>query len=422
MTTTHLSRLVLGSMLCVVMCAGCASLTGDTTKGKKKESSWPWAKKKEYQIPQSVNVTWSHDIFTAEGKPPTRGFGGRLYFYNEKSQAIPVEGELTVFGFDDTHRDHSGMSVESADKRFKFTAEQFTQHFSESQLGASYSIWIPWDAAPGEAKKIMLIPTFRTKEGRLIKGKPASLLLPGPPGSDGFDEVIQASAKRPAGNGARSNASSSIPPSGATSGTTPRTTTLQMPRHLQGRPQVPPERAAAMLQQALEANLSQQQASASAAHTIRPPEETAVMPAAAFVPTATSNSNATAPEPIITVDSNNTHSAGWSVTRTKGSAINLSGSLPVRQNPGGMPTARPFRFVQPSSAPQNDGSAPSTDSKTDSSSGGSIGLSNVPANSSGSAQLGPTPMGWPGPSAHSGSNLPRAPTSSNAPSGAYLPR
>jgi hypothetical protein len=111
------------AVLCCILtlaCTGCSSLTTAKSKSGKKDSSWSFFKKKPYQSPQSINVTWTYDIYTKEGKPPTRGFGGRLYFYNEKSQAIPVEGELTVYGFDDTERSHDGASIESADKRFRF--------------------------------------------------------------------------------------------------------------------------------------------------------------------------------------------------------------------------------------------------------------------------------------------------------------
>jgi hypothetical protein len=161
---------------------GCESFTTGTNPAKKKKkdaSSWFTFKKKEYQIPQSMNVTWTHDVLTLAGKPPTRGFGGRFYFYNEKTQAIPVDGDLVVYGFDDTLKKHSAEDLSQADKRFRFTAEQFTTHFSEGQLGASYSVWIPWDEAYGDQKKIMLLPTFMTKDGRLIRGSASSLNLPG---------------------------------------------------------------------------------------------------------------------------------------------------------------------------------------------------------------------------------------------------
>lgn len=168
------------ALLTTTMSFGCASFTSKSeSTTKKKEKSWFSFTKKEYQIPQAINVTWTHDVYTIPGKTPTRGFGGRFYFYNEKSQAIPVDGELLVYGFDDTHGTADYNNLNAAAKRFKFTAEQLTNHFDEGQLGASYSVWIPWDAAPGDQKKIMLIPTFLAKDGRLVRGSAATLLLPG---------------------------------------------------------------------------------------------------------------------------------------------------------------------------------------------------------------------------------------------------
>lgn len=160
---------------------GCETMTSDSaaSKKKKKDSSWFSFKKKEYQIPQSMTATWSHDILTLPGKAPTRGFGGRFYFYNEKTQAIPVDGDLVVYGFDDTNKQQSTEDLSQANKRFRFTSEQFTTHFTEGELGASYSVWIPWDEAYGAPKKIMLIPTFLTKDGRTVRGAAASLNLPG---------------------------------------------------------------------------------------------------------------------------------------------------------------------------------------------------------------------------------------------------
>lgn len=253
--------------LLMIATAGCSTLTGSkNTKNSKKDASWSLFKKKDYQVPQSINVTWTYDIFTKEGKPPTRGFGGRLYFYNEKSQAIPVEGELTVYGFDDTNRSHDGSSIESADKRFRFTAEQFTTHFSESELGASYSIWIPWDAAPGTQKKIMLIPTFKTKDGPVLRGNAATVLLPGVVSPEGEQRVIQASTQ----NGVqRASHTSSLPAGTALGQAIPgqlspgqamsdpalrdpahRTTTIQYPaRNYPTKPVLSAEQANELLQQ-----------------------------------------------------------------------------------------------------------------------------------------------------------------------------
>ncbi len=179
---------------------GCETMTSGSaaSKKKKKDSSWFSFKKKEYQIPQSMTATWSHDILTLPGKAPTRGFGGRFYFYNEKTQAIPVDGDLVVYGFDDTNKQQTTEDLSQANKRFRFTAEQFTTHFTEGELGASYSVWIPWDEAYGAPKKIMLIPTFLTKDGRTVRGAAASLNLPGMSKDQPFDgQVQQASAHMP---------------------------------------------------------------------------------------------------------------------------------------------------------------------------------------------------------------------------------
>lgn len=137
--------------------------------------------KKEYQTPGSMAVIWSPDILTVAGKPPTRGFGGRIFFYNDKHEAIPVEGDVIVHGF---RGEESPAAQEEADKTFAFTAEQLTSHYSPSQLGASYSIWIPWDAAGGVRDQVTLIPTFKSKEGRLVQGAAAKVILPGKEGNE----------------------------------------------------------------------------------------------------------------------------------------------------------------------------------------------------------------------------------------------
>jgi len=86
--------------IALVVAPGCAAWTD---KSKNKDSLWSsmqfW--KKPYQKPLKVAVIWTHDILTMTGKPPTRGFGGRLYFYNDKSQAISVDGELVVHGYEE---------------------------------------------------------------------------------------------------------------------------------------------------------------------------------------------------------------------------------------------------------------------------------------------------------------------------------
>lgn len=161
----------------ILMCGGCL------TSGATSRSSWTdklpgFGNKDEtpkaYPNPVKMAATWTPDTLVKPGHTPTRGFGGRLYFYDERTRPVPVEGSLIVHGFDDTGS--GGPTV----RKFQFTPEQFTRHFSESDLGASYSVWIPWDAVGGFQRRISLVASFQTAEGKLVQGQPATVLLPGP--------------------------------------------------------------------------------------------------------------------------------------------------------------------------------------------------------------------------------------------------
>lgn len=127
-----------------------------------------------YPNPVRLAATWTPDTLIQVGRTPTRGFGGRVFFYNEKSQPVPVDGTLTIHGFDENSEDPEGGV-----KRFVFTPEQLTRHYGQSDLGASYSIWLPWDAAGGDQRRISLVTSFQAASGSTIQGIPATMLLPG---------------------------------------------------------------------------------------------------------------------------------------------------------------------------------------------------------------------------------------------------
>ena len=155
---------------------GCSTVP--TVGSSSLKSFLPGQKKQEEPYPKPVKMaaTWAPDTLSAPGKKTTRGFGGRLFFYNEKSQAIPVEGELMIVGY----LDNQIEGVPAQAKRFGFTKEQFTRHFSQSDLGASYSVWIPWDAEGGPGQKITLVPSFTTPDGHVVQGAPTIVALTGP--------------------------------------------------------------------------------------------------------------------------------------------------------------------------------------------------------------------------------------------------
>lgn len=138
---------------------------------------WKEAPPPEPKIPARLVTTWTETTLNAPGQTPKRGFGGRLLFFDQEStEPVPVEGQLVVYAFDETSRpSHETQPT----RRFIFPAEQFARHQSSSSLGASYSVWLPWDEAGGPLRKISLIARFEPVGGAIIVGEQTRHLLPG---------------------------------------------------------------------------------------------------------------------------------------------------------------------------------------------------------------------------------------------------
>jgi hypothetical protein len=116
--------------------------------------------------PEKMLVVWKDSVRTEPGKPAMRGFGGRIFLYNQAGQPIRAKGELVVYGFDDSVKDRQGSK---ADQKIVFKNESLQQRYSKSGLGDSYSIWVDWDEAGGPDKSVTLIPFFRTVDGEIVK-------------------------------------------------------------------------------------------------------------------------------------------------------------------------------------------------------------------------------------------------------------
>jgi len=160
-----------GSLVIVAFC-GCRSF--DLKTGV------PWAK--DAPDPLSTQVarftgSWKDTTVFAAGKSPQRGFGGRLYFHNRNDEPVKVDGQLVVYAYDDSNgHDPNRMP----DRRFVITREQLESHYSESSIGPSYSVWLPWDGVNGPTRQINLLPTFVPKAGQVVVASEARLHLPGP--------------------------------------------------------------------------------------------------------------------------------------------------------------------------------------------------------------------------------------------------
>lgn len=215
----RVSRLLIVAPVCVLAASGCQGLwqgrTSETSgsfgafgsfEPPKLGNPFKWGadddgpRKGE---PERVVATWIDTIRHTPGEKAERGFGGRLYFYDRKEDPIAVDGQLVIYAFDEADRlptDHK------PNRRYVFPAEQLASHMSESDIGASYSFWLPWGDVGGPSTDVSLIARFQpTKGGGLVVSDQATQRLPGLDlNPDGQGATMIASTPNPnAGQGVR---------------------------------------------------------------------------------------------------------------------------------------------------------------------------------------------------------------------------
>ncbi len=168
----HVQSLIMGVVV------GCLSLSGCQFAPKSKSWSWPWSKKSdESKLPDRMLPIWTDTVLHQPNQPGLRGFGGRLFFYREGNpEPIEVEGGLAVYVFD---ADKLSPQQPNPEKKFVFTAEQFASHMSQSSMGPSYSVWLPWDEVGGPNRKLSLVARFEGSNGGTVISEPTIKLLPG---------------------------------------------------------------------------------------------------------------------------------------------------------------------------------------------------------------------------------------------------
>lgn len=126
--------------------------------------------------PVRMTALWTDTVLVEAG---VVGFGGRVMFYGRGDEdPIQVAGELTVFAYDDT--ENVGENAVPA-RKYVFRAEELSGHYSKSQLGHSYSFWIPWDRVGGPRKQVSLISRFKSDKGGVVMSEMTRHLLPGAP-------------------------------------------------------------------------------------------------------------------------------------------------------------------------------------------------------------------------------------------------
>ena len=171
----------------LVMLLTAAASSGCASKSKKWQfAEWDvrkavgWNKeeeKPEPQVPARLVATWTETVLNTAGQKPTRGFGGRIAFFNRESEdPVRVDGQLVVYAFDETSRpSHETHPT----RKYIFPADEVVRHESESKLGPAYSFWLPWDEVGGPQRNISLIARFEPKGGPIVVGEQTKHFLPG---------------------------------------------------------------------------------------------------------------------------------------------------------------------------------------------------------------------------------------------------
>jgi hypothetical protein len=140
-----------------------------------------WKTEPKPQTPESVVVVWTETVLHQPGKPPVRGFGGRVMFHGrdpgrQDHQSILVDGDLMVYAYDNERVDPDNPAP---DKKYVFPAHNLALHQSESSLGPSYSFWLPWDEAGGPQRQVSLLARFEDKSGKIVMSSMTHVTLPG---------------------------------------------------------------------------------------------------------------------------------------------------------------------------------------------------------------------------------------------------
>ncbi len=163
-----------GGFSWIVLILGVGLLSGCTGFFSNHSSPIPWLGGGT-DLPTRMNAIWSKTTLQQPGQPGIRGVGGRVMFYSHQQQEpITVEGTMVVYAYDQKEKSKAKPA-----RKYVFPADQLAKHYSKSEMGHSYSFWLPWGKTDGPPKQLTLIARFEPSEGAAVLSSPASQHLPG---------------------------------------------------------------------------------------------------------------------------------------------------------------------------------------------------------------------------------------------------
>ena len=133
--------------------------------------------------PATAIAVWEPAIkHQSDGESAKRGFGGRVYFYDQdQKKPVRINGSVVVYAFDEGEmKPHDSTPTRS----YYFAKDDVKKLYSKSKLGHSYNLWVPWDGEgpDGNVKKVSLIVRYVPEKGSSVVSSQAVVYLPGQKG------------------------------------------------------------------------------------------------------------------------------------------------------------------------------------------------------------------------------------------------
>jgi hypothetical protein len=124
----------------------------------------------------AVVAAWEPAV--SNGENSMRGLGGRVYFHDQDMRPAKVKGQVIVYIFDEEGRRPGN---EKPDEGIVFDEKMLKDVYKKSNLGHSYNLFVPLDAAApdGPAKKVSLIVRYIPEKGASIVSSQATVHVPG---------------------------------------------------------------------------------------------------------------------------------------------------------------------------------------------------------------------------------------------------
>jgi hypothetical protein len=126
--------------------------------------------------PHKIMAIWTEATHHRPAQPAERGFGGRVIFYDARDQTIKIDGRVTIFVFDD----QNALADNPAPRyKFVFPQDSVNAYYSKSELGHSYSFWVPLGSIEAPTQPFSLVVRYDSPSGERVLSELTKKVLVG---------------------------------------------------------------------------------------------------------------------------------------------------------------------------------------------------------------------------------------------------